>query len=64
MVKNDSIEELRRILREGFGRELTFKEAFDLGLNIVAFFDHLARLDHKDKTTSYQKDSISAIIQT
>lgn len=62
MLKNTTIEELRKIFREEFGKELTPQEAFDLGHDIVAFFDHLARLDHKDRANLYQKGSTSGII--
>lgn len=64
MLKNATIEELRKIFREEFGKELTFQEAFELGHNLVAFFDQLARLDHKDKIIPYQNGATSGIIQT
>ena len=64
MLKNATIEELRKIFREELGKELTFREAFNLGHNLVAFFDYLARLDHKDKKTPCQNGAISGIIKT
>ena len=64
MLKNATIEELRKIFREEFGKELTPQEAFELGYNLVAFFDLLAKLDQKDKATPYQCGATSGIIQT
>ena len=39
------------------------QEAFELGHNLVAFFDLLAKLDQKDKATLYQNGATSGIIQ-
>lgn len=64
MLKNATIEELRKIFREEFGRELTFQEAFELGHNLVAFFDLLARLDQNNKAALYRNGATSGIIQT
>lgn len=53
MVSDKLIYELQAIIKEDYGRDLSFKEVAKLGNDLVEIFDTLARIDFKVK---YQKD--------
>ncbi len=46
-VSQKLIQELQTILKERYGKEVSFKEASLIGNGLVAHFDLLAKLNHK-----------------
>lgn len=45
MLSEETIEQLRRILKEDYGKEMSHHEVFETGLALVRFFDVLAKVD-------------------
>jgi len=48
MLSKPTIEELRVIFREEFGRDLTFAQASSIAKDMVGFWDTLAKIKHKN----------------
>jgi len=46
MLSPQTIEELRQILREEYGRDLTLEETRIIATTTVSYFDLLARMQH------------------
>ena len=49
MVSLQLAEQLKKVLAEDFGREVSIDEASQILENMTAYFDLLARLNHKIK---------------
>lgn len=45
------IDELRVILREEYGTEVSETEAAEIGQNFVRYFDHLIKIVHRAENT-------------
>lgn len=48
MVSKERIEELRKIIKDDFGAELTDQEAHDAAFNLVGFYDMLMQCAVED----------------
>ncbi|MFH1824402.1 MAG: hypothetical protein ABH873_04155 [Candidatus Firestonebacteria bacterium] len=48
-VPKNRILNLQRILKEEYGKKLSFAEATEAANNLVGFFDLLAEIDTRDK---------------
>ena len=49
MVSEQTIKEFREAVRKEYGVELNEKDAKEILLNWVAYFDLLAKIDHREK---------------
>jgi len=49
MLSKETTTELVKILKEDFGQNLTFEEAFEVGTHLVRFFDKLQELLSRHK---------------
>jgi len=49
MVSEQTIEEFRDAVKKEYGVVLTQKDASEILLNWVAYFDLLAKIDHRQK---------------
>jgi hypothetical protein len=47
MLSPELLEELRRIVREDFGRELDDGELFEFGENLLSYFELLAKISSR-----------------
>ena len=50
MVSEQTIEEFRKVVKAEYGVSLTLKEAREILLTTVAYFDLLAKIYHRTKT--------------
>lgn len=48
----ERIEELRKIIAEDYGRELTDQEAFEIANNLLNYFNLLHYMDNEQKQAS------------
>ena len=48
-LNDGTIKDLQEILRDEYGREVTFAEAAEIASTLVGYFDLLARIYHRDK---------------
>ena len=46
-MSKERLEELRMIIREKYGRELTDRELFEIGNGLVNYFSLLGKIDTK-----------------
>lgn len=51
-VSQELLDELKVILKEDFGEELSQKELFEVGNSLVSYFDILARIYSRNKIKS------------
>ncbi len=49
MLSNQTIEDLRQIVREDYGREITEAEASQTASMLIGYFDLLAKIHHRNK---------------
>ncbi len=58
-ISQELLNELKDILREDYGKELNQKELFEVGNNLVLYFDLLARIHSRNKLKNEkpEKDS-------
>ena len=54
-IKKGRVEELQRILKEEYGKEVTFEEATKITHDLVGYFDLLARLDFEHQENQFKK---------
>ncbi len=47
-LSQETIEELRQIIKEDYGVELTLAQATEIANNLVGYFDLLAKIPFKD----------------
>lgn len=57
MVSDQTIERFREAIKAERGIELSHKEAKDILLNWVAYFDLLAKIYHRDQSQKSQSTS-------
>ncbi len=48
MLSQETLRELQTILKTQYGLNLPSKEVFEVGQNLVSFFDHLAQFEFTD----------------
>ena len=53
-LSKETIEELRQIIHEDYGKELSDQETYEVATGLVGYFDLLAKLDSKDKEGSIE----------
>ncbi|SNQ59955.1 hypothetical protein [Candidatus Methanoperedens nitratireducens] len=51
-ISQELLNELKDILREDYGKELSQKELFEVGNSLVLYFDLLARIHSRNKLKS------------
>jgi hypothetical protein len=49
MVSGERLSELQFILKEEYGREVSLEEASEVAINLIGYFDLLAKVYHRDK---------------
>lgn len=49
LLKEETIQKLRQIIREDYGKEVTPAEASEIAHTLVSYFDLLAQIYHKNK---------------
>jgi len=57
MLSETTIQELRQILKEDYGKEVTQAEASEIAYTLVEYFDLLAKLFHQEKTKNNYDDN-------
>ncbi len=57
MLSQATIEELRQILGEEYGRKISQAEASEIALGMVGYFDGLAQVYHQEKTKNDNDDN-------
>lgn len=53
MVSKELIQELQTIIREDYGREVSYQQASSIANDLVGYFDLLAKLYHQQN--EYEK---------
>ena len=57
MLSNATIQELRQIIFEEFGQEISMAEASEIAKDLVGYFDLLAKIYHRHLTqNNYEND--------
>ena len=46
-IYKETIEELQKIIRNEYGRDLSFAEASEIAYGLLGYFDTLARINNK-----------------
>lgn len=49
MISKATIEEMRQILKEDYGKDVSQSEASEITRNLVSYFDLLAKINHRKK---------------
>jgi hypothetical protein len=52
LISQELLNELKDILREDYGKELSQKELFEVGNSLVLYFDLLARIHSRNRLKS------------
>ncbi len=55
-ISQELLNELKDILREDYGKELSQKELFEVGNSLVLYFDLLARIHSRNKLKSINSE--------
>jgi len=50
MLSETTIQELKQILKEDYGKKVTQAEASNIAHTLVGYFDLLAKIYHQEKT--------------
>jgi len=58
MLKKETLEELRKIIEEDFGKNLNDKELFEFGSCLLSYFELLAKIDSQDQLSDSKKTNI------
>lgn len=58
-ISEATIQELQRILKENYGRNVTQAEASEITRTLVGYFDLLAKIYHQEKTKNDYDDNKS-----
>lgn len=51
MLNQQLIQELHDIIQTESGQDLDMEVVAEIGTGLVGYFDHLAEMDHQQKTT-------------
>lgn len=57
MLSETTIQELKQILKEEYGRDLDLKEASETAHTLVDYFDSLAKIYHREKVKDNNYDN-------
>ena len=57
MLSEAIIQELKQILKEDYGKEVTQAEASEIAHTLVGYFDLLAKIYHRKKTKNNNDDN-------
>jgi hypothetical protein len=57
MLKQELLNELREIVKDDFGENLSDKELFEFGSNLLSYFELLAKIYFREKE-SFEDNSI------
>lgn len=49
-ISKETILEFQRAVKEEYGREISFEEASEMTRDLVAYFDTLAKINHRMET--------------
>jgi hypothetical protein len=52
MISNETIKEFQKVIKDEYSIDLDYREADKVLKNLVAYFDLLAKIDHKRKINS------------
>lgn len=58
MLKKETVEELKRILREDYGQDLSMREATEAANALVGCFDLLAKISYRDQRSNKKLKTI------
>lgn len=47
-LRKETIEDLRKIIRNEYGRDLSFRETSEIARGLVGYFNLLAEISHKN----------------
>ncbi len=56
LISQELLNELKDILREDYGKELSQKELFEVGNSLVLYFDLLTRIHSRNKLKSISSE--------
>ena len=54
-LSRETISKWQKILKEDYGREISFAEASEAAHNLVGFFDLLLKIDMRNNPQNYNK---------
>ena len=57
MISQGLLDELRLILKEDYGQDLTPERVFEIGNTLVGYFDLLAKFSQKNKDKNEEQNS-------
>jgi hypothetical protein len=57
MLSNATIQELRQIILEDYGQEISMTEASEIANDLVGYFDLLAKIYHRNLTQNKYDDN-------
>lgn len=52
MISEERLAELRRVLREDYGQDVSREDAAEIGRRLVGFFELLAEFDRRDQAVA------------
>jgi hypothetical protein len=56
MLSDATIQELKQILKEEYGRDVNLKEASEIAHTLVGYFNLLAKIYHREKESENNYD--------
>ncbi len=59
MLSEETIEQLKKIMKENYGIELSIQKAMEMANALVSYFDLLAKLDYQNKINMEQDKKIN-----
>jgi hypothetical protein len=58
-LSKELVLELQQIIKEEYGRDVTYEDAYEIGSGMVGYFDLLAKLNYRIKQGKYKKSDRS-----
>jgi len=58
ILKKETLEELREIIKEDFGKNLNDKELFEFGSCLLSYFELLARISFQNQLNNSKKKTV------
>jgi len=56
-ISEATIKEIQQILKEDYGKDITYAEASEITRTLVGYFDLLAKIYHREKTENNYDDN-------